>query len=367
MINTTSNAVKQTIPVGGRDIYGGDLSSSGIIYVANSDSNTVFVINTTTNIVTENIPVGEFPLYIYGDPDLDAIYVINAGSDIVSVINTTSNIVTENIPVGEFPLYIYGDPDLDAIYVANSDSNTVSVINTTSNIVTENIPVGESPMYIYGDPPPALDAIYEDPDLGAIYVANSHSNTVSVINTTTNILTENIPVGEFPSYIYGDPDLDAIYVANSNSDGVSVINSVTNELVAGVIFDIKPFGTGDIVCDAIDAPINRFFYVSPGTKCIAKPSKGFEFSSWGEILDGNATRTINASTTSGSPLTAFLDIFNFKSNDPASILTANQFGNFTAYFRALPPAIPSEYWIPLYGIVVRYSCGMVYSQYHKLA
>jgi YVTN family beta-propeller protein len=61
------------------------------------------------------------------------------------------------------------------------------------------------------------------------------------------------------SYIYGDPDLGAIYVANSDSDGVSVINSVTNELVAAVIFNIKPFGTGDIVCDAIDAPINRFF------------------------------------------------------------------------------------------------------------
>jgi uncharacterized membrane protein len=33
-------------------------------------------------------------------------------------------------------------------------------------------------------------------------------------------------------------------------------------------------------------------------------------------------------------------------------LTVNQFGNFTAYFRAVPPAIPSEYWIPLYGIIV---------------
>jgi hypothetical protein len=71
-------------------------------------------------------------------------------------------------------------------------------------------------------------------------------------------------------------------------------------------------------------PLIAFFYVSPGTKCIAKPSKGFEFSSWGEILDDNSTRTINASTTSGSPLSAFLDMFNFKSSDPASILTAKE-------------------------------------------
>ena len=96
--------------------------------------------------------------------------------------------------------------------------------------------------------------------------------------------------------------------------------------------------------------------MSSGTKCIAKPNKGFEFSSWVEVLDDNSTRTINA--TSGSPWTAFLDALYLKPDDPAATLTVNRFGNFTAYFRALPPAIPSEYLIPLYGIVVSTVVGL---------
>ena len=30
----------------------------------------------------------------------------------------------------------------------------------------------------------------------------------------------------------------------------------------------------------------------------------------------------------------------------------NRFGTFTANFKAVPPSVPPEYWIPLYGIIV---------------
>src|SRR5438128_202721 len=50
----------------------------------------------------------------------------------------------------------------------------VTVINTTTNNVIRNIPVGLDPFGI------AYDPIYH-----TMYVANSGSNTVSIINTTT--------------------------------------------------------------------------------------------------------------------------------------------------------------------------------------
>ena len=112
---------------------------------------------------------------------------------------------------------------------------------------------------------------------------------------------------------------DAVYVANRGSDTVSVINSVTNEVVAGVTFDINPFRGGQIICNGLDAPINRYFYVSSGTECVAKPNNGYEFASWVEIFDGNSTRTIlhqiaiyYTSEYSPSTLTRFLPgIFGF--------------------------------------------------------
>ena len=97
------------------------------------------------------------------------------------------------IDVGDGPNYIYGAHSKlsDVIYVANSDSNTVSVIDTTTNIVTENILVGRAPSHIYGD---LLDP-------GVIYVANLDSDTISVVDTYTYSVID-IPVGTGPFDIY---------------------------------------------------------------------------------------------------------------------------------------------------------------------
>ena len=65
---------------------------------------------------------------------------------------------------------------------------------------------------------------------------------------------------------------------------MSVIDPLTNEVVAGVTFDINPFRGGQIICNGLDAPINRYFYVSSGTECVAKPNNGYEFDSWVEIF-----------------------------------------------------------------------------------
>ena len=356
LINATTDTVNpKPVPVGISPVHVyGDLSVSDTIYVVNSGSDSVSVINTTTSTVKKEIPVGVSPVHVYGDLSVsDTIYVANSGSDSVSVINTTTEYSKKRDICWGAPVYIFGDPSFDTIYVANSGSDSVSVINTTTDTVNPKpVPVGISPVHIFGNLTSNFFGSQSVSD--TIYVANSGSDSVSVINTTTSTVKKEIPVGGAPVYIFVDSFLGDIYVANSESGGVSVIDGKTNEAVAGVTFNVSPFGGGDIHCNInnkdLEAPINRFLYVSSGTKCIAKPSKGFEFISWGEILEGNSTRTINE--TSGSPpWSALLDTFNIKSDDPASSLTVNRFGNFTSHFRALPPAIPSEYLIPVYGIV----------------
>lgn len=47
-----------------------------------------------------------------------------------------------------------------------------------------------------------------------------------------------------------------------------------------------------------------------------------------------------------------MDVFGVKSDDPSATLTVTGFGKFTAYFRALPPPVPAEYWASLFTIVV---------------
>ena len=329
VIDPDTNTVIKNITVGDRPRFI-DALAGVAVYVANSGSNSVSVINPVTNTVIKNITVGASPgsIHRYGD----AVYVANSESNSVSVINLVNNTVIKNITVGAYPISITAS--MDAIYVANGESNTVSVINPANNTIIKNITVGASPGSIYG---------FGD----AVYVANSDSNTVSVINPANNTVIKNIKVGANPGSIYGFGG--AVYVANSDSNTVSVINPVTNEVVAGVTFDINPFVGGQIICNGLDAPINRYFYVSSETECVAKPNNGYEFASWVETFAGNSTRTINASTPTDSPLAAFLNAF---SNDPAASLTVNRFGNFTAYFKALPPPVPAQYWASLFTVVV---------------
>jgi YVTN family beta-propeller protein len=358
VINTTTNTVDADIPVGRDPVYIFGSTSYSSLYVANSGSDTVSVIQTCwyetctpeNTFKVKDIPVGRDPVYIFGDP-FTKIYVANSGSNTVSVINTKTNGVEANIPVGRKPVNIFGDP-FTKIYVANSGSNTVSVINTKTNGVEANIPVGRKPVYGFG-----ITNMGQENTMGhlmyshAIFVANSDSNTISVINTTTNTV-KNIPVGRDPVYIFGDPSYsDAIYVANSDSNGISLIDVVTGKVVAAVTFKTSPSRTGDIICNqTLHAPTDRFMYISSGTSCTAKPIKGFEFSSWRQILDDNSSRTV--SVASGSPWISLLDAFYLKPDDPAATITINRFGNFTAYFSALSPPLPAEYWASLFTVAV---------------
>lgn len=68
-------------------------------------------------------------------------------------------------------------------YVANSSSNTVSVIDTATNAVTATIPVGNNP-----------GGVVFSPDGARAYVTNGADGTVSVIDTGGNTVTATIPV-----------------------------------------------------------------------------------------------------------------------------------------------------------------------------
>jgi YVTN family beta-propeller protein len=370
LIDSNTNTVIKNITVGDRPRFIEALAGGGAVYVANSGSNSVSVINPANNTVIKNINVGASPVSIhrYGD----ALYVANSGSNSVSAINLVNNTVMKNITVGAYPISI--TTTMNAVYVANGESNTVSVINPVNNTVMKNITVGASPGSIYGFGGavyvangesntvsvinPVNNTVMKNINVGAnpgsiygfggaVYVANSDSNSVSVINPVNNTVMKNITVGANPGSIYGFGG--AVYVANSDSNSVSVIYPGTNEVVAGVTFNINPFEGGQIICNGLDAPINRYLYVSSGIECMAKPNNGYEFASWVETFEGNSTRTINASTPADSPLAALSDAF---SNDPAASLTVNRFGNFTAYFKSLPPPVPAAYWASLFTVVV---------------
>ena len=79
------------------------LPDGSAVYVANDRDGTVSVIDTGSNTVTATIPVGEGPWYPVVLPDGSAVYVPNHGDGTVSVIDTATNTVTATIRVSSGP------------------------------------------------------------------------------------------------------------------------------------------------------------------------------------------------------------------------------------------------------------------------
>jgi YVTN family beta-propeller protein len=175
---------------------------TGYVYVSNWGSNSVSVISGTTRIAA--ITVGDRPNAIGVYTPTNTVYVANIGSNTVSVISDTEVITT--VSVGVYPIALAVNTNNGYVYVANRDSDSVSIIQGTAVVAT------------IGRLRPQALAVQG----GRIYSANS-DGTVSVIEGSSRLA--NIAVGDNPQAIIGDGTY--LYIANTGSDSISIINETT--------------------------------------------------------------------------------------------------------------------------------------------
>ena len=249
VIDTATNTVTATIPVGNGPV-GVSVNPAGTkVYTTNDVDDTVSVIDTATNTVTATIHVGTTPDFIAVHPTLPVAYASNHDGDNVSVINTNTNLVTATIPVGLLPAGVVVHPAGTFAYVANNgNSNTVSVIDTATNTVVANIPAGGAP----GSGPYGIAINRAGTRL---YTARPGGGTLVVIDTTTNTVIATIGVGTTPTNVAINPSGSRVYVSNSASNNVSVIDTASNTVIATVGVGPHPLGIG------VD-PSGTFIYVA---------------------------------------------------------------------------------------------------------
>jgi YVTN family beta-propeller protein len=67
-----------------------------------------------------------------------------------------------------------------------------------------------------------------DPETKRVYVANTWSNEVSVIDATTNTVVTTISVGRTPWGVAINPETNRIYVANAWDSTISFIDGAVH-------------------------------------------------------------------------------------------------------------------------------------------
>lgn len=187
-------------------------------------------------------------------------------------------------------------------YVSNTASNSVSVVDTVSNVVTATVGVGSGPL-----------GVTVTPDGKHVYVTNRWSNNLSVIDVATNTVSATVSVGATPVGIAFSRDGSVAYVTNYDSHNVSVVDTSSNTVTATVAVGTNPGGI-------TITPDGAFVYVS-------NQSGGFV-----SIID-TATNTVVGTFTTGGTQPgiiaftqdgAFAYIANYGSNSVAKIDTATR-------------------------------------------
>lgn len=118
-------------------------------------------------------------------------------------------------------------------YVANSESNTVTVLDLVYLRPDRTLSVGSTPV-----------ALAANPRRDEVYVVNSMpgqaAGSVSVIDTARNAVVATIPVHRNPSYISVDSSGQRAFVANTGSNTVSVLDLVARKVIGTVATGEKP-------------------------------------------------------------------------------------------------------------------------------
>lgn len=144
-------------------------------YVTNGISNTLTVLDVVNVRLDRELAVGQNPVAVAANPALNEIYVVNSGSAAgqgsLTVINAENNSIAATIPLRREPVSIDLDADGKLAYIANSGSNSISVLDLHARREIAAIGAGEEP----------VEARIA-PDGKTLVVPNRRGNSVTLID-----------------------------------------------------------------------------------------------------------------------------------------------------------------------------------------
>jgi phospholipase C len=208
-------------------------------YVPGIVGGNVAIIDTSAMALVSAITSGTTnPYGVAATPDGSEVWVTESGTNTVSVIPTggsNPNKISSTVVVGVYPHGIAVTPDGKTAYVANTGPNTgrggsetVSMIDVSSQTVTGTIRVGEAPQ-----------VVTISPDGSHAFV--SCADGIYVIATSTGSVRKVHDRLRNPHGVAVTPDGTQAYVADSDRDQIVVIDVSSLRTIAQVSVGKTPW------------------------------------------------------------------------------------------------------------------------------
>jgi len=215
------------------------MSSDGTVLVAaNIYNDSISVINPATNTVTAEYDLrpyntsgtpglagGEAPfaLALLGASTVYVSSIRDREVDVVSLNAGAPSLVTR-ISLPGNPNSMVLSADQSTLYVTQDNSDSVAVINTTSNTVLEEISTIAPPGTVPSGTKytgAATNNLTLSPDGKTLYVTNGGANSLAVIpvaGSAPHLVLGLIPTAWYPHSVSISPDGSMLYVSNGKTD-----------------------------------------------------------------------------------------------------------------------------------------------------
>ncbi|MGB7265912.1 MAG: YncE family protein [Terracidiphilus sp.] len=231
VIDAEHNTVVATIPLHQQPVSI-DLDAAGnLAYVANSGSNSISVVDLRRRREIGQISTGEQPVAARMAPNGKALVVANRGGNSVTVIDPASGRVRA----------VFGDcpgangavilPDSSKAFVPCSGGHQVMVIALAQGDTHPAEPDRLETLMDVGRAPVELAL---KPDGGEIFASNSLSDSVSEIYDTTDEVGDTYMIGDEPVCGLVSRDNSLLYVANEHSQEVTLYSINDGKRVGSV-------------------------------------------------------------------------------------------------------------------------------------
>ena len=226
-------------PADPRHLAGLAISGDGkTIYAANNETGpatnlqgSLSLIDVETRKLKATVTTAGYPLAVVAvtkGPHADKkVYVASERDGLVQVVDPREPGLLRNIRVGEQPQGILLNKEQTRLYVANAGSDTVSVLDTTTDRVVKTYLI--RPDDVRGLPGSTPNNLALCPDERRLYVTLGDMNSVAVIDLKAGRLIGYIPVGWNPTAVVVSPDTKRLFVANAK--GVNSRNPNAKEVL----------------------------------------------------------------------------------------------------------------------------------------
>lgn len=224
-----------------------------------------------------------------------------------------------SLPPDSVPVGVAADSVNGAVYVSTAFSDSVTVINGSTQNVTTTVPVGPNPAGV----------VYDSAN-SEVYVADLFGNNVTVISTATNSVVTNIGVPAGPVALAYDSQNGNVWVADQFANVTSEISGTQNRVIETI-----PVGV---------YPISAAFDPSNGDLFVANAGSGNV-----SVVSTSSDTVIHSVSAGKTPLGVAYDSGN------GNVYVANEMSNNTTVFSATTYAIVASVPVGAYPSFVAYN------------